>query len=382
MQNIKPSATLSISAAANELKAQGHDIVSLSAGEPDFTTPEEICQAGIMAIKQGHTHYTAVNGTASLRNAITKKLKRDNQLTYSENDIIVSNGAKQSIFNAIAATINPGDEVIITSPYWVSYPDMVELNEGVPVICKPENGIKPTAADIEGKITDKTKMLILNSPNNPGGYKLSREALGAIGDLIKKHPNIIVLSDDIYEYLSWTEEPFHNILNTTPELQDRTIIINGASKGYAMTGWRIGYSACSNQDINKAMKTFQSQTTSCPSAISQFAATTAMGLEPSHLKPMLDKYRTRHQILYEGLNAINGMEVIACEGAFYSFPNCSGFIKRLGLKDDMELAKMLLEKVHLAVVPGTAFGTEGHIRLSFACSEENIKEALKRLNAL
>lgn len=382
LQNIKPSATLAVSAKANELKAKGYDIISLSAGEPDFATPEVICKAGIHAINEGMTHYTAVPGTLNLRQAIVKKLIRDNHINYTPDDIIVSNGAKQSIFNAIAAVINPGDEVIIPSPYWVSYPDMVAINSGTPVICKPSTGIKPTASDIEKYITPKTKMLILNSPNNPGGYTISKAELQKIGDLLENHPNIVILTDDIYEYLTWTEEPFCNIINTNPSLKERTILINGASKGYAMTGWRIGYTACSNAAINKAMKTFQSQTTSCPSAISQFATIAAMELTRQDLLPMLEEYQKRHAILFAGLNNIKGIKAQACEGAFYSFPDCSGLIEHLGLQDDIEFAGMLLEKANLAVVPGSAFGAKNHIRLSFACSEENIRAALERLNAI
>ena len=378
---IKPSATLAISALAKQMQSDGKPVVSLSAGEPDFTTPETICSQGIEAIKQGHTHYTAVPGTLPLREAICTKLMRDNNLSYKPDDIIVSNGAKQSIFNVIAATIDPNDEVIIPVPYWVSYPDMVKLNDGIPVYCKPQSGLKPTAEDIEACITEKTKLLILNSPNNPAGYTIEPNELSKIANMLIKYPNIIILSDDIYEYLTWTESGFANIVMTNPELKDRTIIINGASKGYAMTGWRIGYTATSNTAINKAMKTYQSQTTSCPSSISQYATIKAMQTQKSELANMLDKYRARHDLLFKGLSSIPGVKAQVCEGAFYSFPDFSDYIAKLGLQDDIELSNYLLQKAYLACVPGSAFGAPNHLRLSFATSEENITIALERLNA-
>lgn len=378
---VKPSATLAISAKAQQKKANGIDVISLSAGEPDFATPENICQAGIQAISQNMHHYTPVPGKVELRAAIAKKLIRDNNLEYSSDEIIVSNGAKQSIFNAIAAIINPGDEVIIPCPYWVSYPDMVKLNDGTPVLSQPISGLKPTAESIEQCITAKTKLLILNSPNNPAGYSIAANELKRIGDMLNKYPEIIILSDDIYEYLNWTGNDFVNIANTNPELSERIILINGASKGYAMTGWRIGYTACKNNDINKAMKTYQSQTTSCPSAISQHAFITALETNKADLSYMLQKYQQRHDIMLAALLAIPGVKAEKSEGAFYSFPNFEGYIQKLGLKDDLELADFLLEKALVAIVPGSAFGMHNYLRMSFATSEENIKNALARIHA-
>ena len=377
IQTIRPSATLAISAKAKATPG----VISLSAGEPDFATPEHICAAGKDAINQKLHHYTAVPGTPNLRQAIAKKLQRDNNLEYHPDEIIVSNGAKQSIFNAIACLINPGDEVIIPCPYWVSYPDMVKLNSGIPVYCQPEHGIKPTAQAIKNCITDKTKMIILNSPNNPAGYKLSSKELSEIGALLEQYPNIIILTDDIYEYLNWSSEQFTNILNTNPALSERCIIVNGASKGYAMTGWRIGYTACKHPEINKAMKTYQSQTTSCPSAISQHAFITALETERSQLKPMLDKYQSRHQLMYTMLKQIPGVKVQPSEGAFYCFADFSGYMAKLGINDDIELANFLLDEALVAAVPGSAFGTENYLRLSFATSEDNIKTALERIHA-
>ena len=382
IQEIKPSATLAVSARAKKMQAKGLDVISLSAGEPDFATPNNICLAGTTAInKLKMHHYTAVNGTLELRNTICEKLARDNQLSYSAAEIIVSNGAKQSIFNTLAATINPGDEVIIPCPYWVSYPDMVKLNSGTPIYCRPKHGLKPTADDIEKCITNKTKMLILNSPNNPAGYTISASELQKIGTMLEKHPNVLILTDDIYEYLNWTGDEFYNLANTNPKLMDRLIIINGASKGYAMTGWRVGYTACKHPEINNAMKTYQSQTTSCPSAISQHAFIAALKTQKSELRDMLDKYQTRHEIMHNGLAEIPGVTLSRCEGAFYCFPDFSGYIGALGLKDDLDLASHLLEKALVAVVPGSAFGAKNHIRLSFATSEENIAKALERIHA-
>lgn len=376
-KSIKPSVTLAIDAKVQQMSG----VISLGAGQPNFSTPDSICMAGIEAIIKKLHHYTPVPGTKELRNNISIKLNRDNNLAYSLDEIIVSNGAKQSIFNVIATLINPDDEVIIPCPYWVSYPDMVKLNDGTPIICQPISGLKPTAESIEKCITKKTKLLILNSPNNPAGYSINENELKKIGDMLNKYPNIFVLSDDIYEYLNWSSNPFVNLANTNPELSERIIIVNGASKGYAMTGWRIGYTACKNIDINKAMKTYQSQTTSCPSAISQHAFITALTIDKPELEYMLKRYQLRHEIMLNGLQAIPGVQAEKSEGSFYLFPNFTGYIESLGLQDDLELADFLLEKAKVAIVPGSAFGMKNYARLSFATSEDNIKTAIARINA-
>jgi aspartate aminotransferase len=380
---IQPSATLAISAKASELRAKGVDVISLASGEPDFSPPAYVIQAAIDAIKQGFHYYTPVDGLPSLKKAIQAQFKRDHGLSYEASQIIVSCGAKHSLYNLCQALLNPGDEVIIPAPYWVSYPDMVKLAEATPVIIDTSiaQDYKITAEQLESTITSKTKLLILNSPSNPTGMVYSQQELRELGAVLKKYPQVFIVSDDIYEYIYWGNEPYNNLLMQCPELYDRTILVNGISKAYAMTGWRIGYAA-GHPDIIKAMKKVQSQSTSNPTAISQKAAEAALNGPQDCIAEMVAAYQARQQFMLEGLNAIAGMECSPTQGAFYLFVKVEALIKRLGLNDDIAFADYLLDKAQIAVVPGTAFGGPGHMRLSYATSDELLKEALRRLREL
>ena len=381
VQNIKPSATIATTMKANALKAQGKDIIALSAGEPDFNTPAHVCEAAIAAIQAGKTRYTAVDGTSELKAAIIEKFKRDNQLAYTPEQLIVSNGAKHCIFNLLQAIINPGDEVIVLAPYWVSYPDMTTVCEGKPIIISTnyDQGFKVTPQQIEAAITDKTKLIMFNFPNNPSGMAYSKSELKAIGEVLAKYPQVLICSDDIYEHILWTDEPFCNIVNANPHLKERTIVINGVSKAYAMTGWRIGFAA-GPETIIKAMKKLQSQNTSNPCSISQAAAVAALSGDQSCLKPMVTAFKERHDLVYKALTAMDGVRCLPGQGAFYAFPDMSQVIARLdGINNDVELANFLLEKAGVALVPGTAFGVPGAIRLSYATNNEILIKALNRI---
>ncbi len=381
VQSVKPSATLAITARAKELKAQGKDIIGLGAGEPDFDTPEHIKQAAIEAINIGFTKYTAVDGTPSLKQAIIDKFQRDNGLSYEPNQVLVSCGGKQSFFNLAQAYLNAGDEVIIPAPYWVSYPDMVLLAEGVPVIVQAglEQDFKITPAQLKAAITDKTRLVVLNSPSNPTGVAYSKAELAALGEVLLQYPNILIASDDMYEHILWADEPFANIVTACPELYDRTLVMNGVSKAYSMTGWRIGYAA-GPEWLVKAMKKVQSQSTSNPTSISQVAAEAALNGDQQCIADMLTHFKARHDFVVEGLNRIKGVNCLPSQGAFYSFPDVSEAIAALdGINDDVELAEYLLNEAEVALVPGSAFGQPGYMRLSFATSMENLSEALKRI---
>ena len=381
VQRIKPSPTLAITARAAELRAAGKDIIGLGAGEPDFDTPEHIKQAAVKALADGFTKYTAVDGTPSLKKAIIDKLSRDNQLNYSPNQIIVSCGGKQSFFNLTQALLNEGDEVIIPAPYWVSYPDMVLLADGVPVIVEADikQNFKITPDQLKSAISDKTRLVVLNSPSNPSGIAYSKSELAALGQVLLKYPDVLVATDDMYEHILWSDEPFSNIVMACPKLYDQTIVLNGVSKAYSMTGWRIGYAA-GPEAIIKAMKKVQSQSTSNPTSISQVAAETALNGDQSCLKPMLDAFKERHEYVYNRLNSIEGISCLPSDGTFYSFPDVTGFIDKLdGVNDDMELSEYLIEKAGVALVPGTAFGSPGYIRISFATSLDVLKDALDRI---
>lgn len=381
VQRIKPSPTLAITARAAELRAAGKDIIGLGAGEPDFDTPEHIKQAAVKAIADGFTKYTAVDGTPSLKKAIIDKFLRDNQLNYSPNQILVSCGGKQSFFNLTQALLNKGDEVIIPAPYWVSYPDMVLLADGVPVIVEADikQSFKITPKQLEAAITEKTRLVVLNSPSNPSGIAYSKAELASLGQVLLKHPNILVATDDMYEHILWSDEPFSNIVMACPELYDQTIVLNGVSKAYSMTGWRIGYAAGPTSLI-KAMKKVQSQSTSNPTSISQVAAEAALNGDQSCLKPMLTAFQERHEYVYNRLNSIDGISCLPSDGTFYSFPDVRGFIEKInGVNDDMELSEYLIEKAGVALVPGTAFGSPGYIRISFATSLDVLKDALDRI---
>ena len=382
-RQIEPSATMIVADLARELKNQGHDVISLSSGEPDFDTPDPIKQSAIEAIQQGFTKYTHIEGTPALKTAIAQKLRRDNQLSYEPNEIIVSNGAKQSIYNAIMTVLNAGDEAIIPVPYWVSYPTMVKMAEAVPIIIHTTlfQNFKITPQQLEEAITSKTRLLILNSPSNPSGVAYSKSELEALAEILLKYPKVLILSDDIYEYILWGQDYFANIVNACPKLRDRTIIINGASKAFAMTGWRIGY-ATGPKVIIQAMKTIQSQSTSCPNSIAQIAVTTALGYDRSYFNYMYKAYKTRHDLALKALNQMKGVRCVPADGAFYLFPDLTKIIKRLKLSSDIELSTHLLNKTNVAVVPGSAFGSPNHIRLSCATSNEKLREAMDRLSAV
>lgn len=386
VQAIKPSPTLAVTARAARLKAEGKDIIALGAGEPDFDTPQHIKVAAIDAINKGFTKYTAVGGTPSLKQAIIAKYKRDNGLDYTPKQILVSCGGKQSFFNLVLAVINPGDEVIIPAPYWVSYPDIVIIAEGKPVIVQAgiEQGFKLTPAQLSAAITPRTRMLVINSPSNPSGAVYTLEELKALGEVLRKHPDILVVTDDMYEHIALTDAKFVNILNACPDLYPRTMVLNGVSKAYAMTGWRIGYAA-GPENILTAMENVQSQSTSNPTSISQVAAEAALNGDQSCLTPMIKAFRERHVFVVNALNKIPGLRCVMAGGAFYAFPDARAAIAALHAKGtikaarDVALSEYLLEHAGVAVVPGSAFGSEGYIRLSFATSMENLEKAIERI---
>jgi aspartate aminotransferase len=386
VQAIKPSPTLAVTARAAKLKAEGKDIIGLGAGEPDFDTPQHIKDAAIAAINRGFTKYTAVGGTPSLKAAIIAKLKRDNGLDYTPKQILVSCGGKQSFFNLALAIINPGDEVIIPAPYWVSYPDIVLIAEGKPVIVQAgiEQGFKLTAAQLEAALTPKTKMVVINSPSNPSGAVYTLDELKALGVVLRKHPGILIATDDMYEHIALTDEKFVNILDACPDLYARTMVLNGVSKAYAMTGWRIGYAAGAEHIIT-AMENVQSQSTSNPTSISQVAAEAALNGDQGCITPMVKAFRERHEYVVGALNQISGLSCIKAGGAFYAFPDARLAIAALHQKGlikeatDIALSEYLLAEAGVAVVPGSAFGSEGYIRLSFATSMENLQNAIGRM---
>ncbi|MEN9430566.1 MAG: hypothetical protein RJA86_1425 [Pseudomonadota bacterium] len=379
--SIKPSPTLAVTNRAAELKAAGKDIIGLGAGEPDFDTPEHIKAAAIKAIENGFTKYTAVDGTPSLKKAIIAKFKRDNGLDYQLNQILVSCGGKQSFFNLALAFLNKGDEVIIPAPYWVSYPDMVLMADATPVCveCPQSQNYKITPAQLEATITPKTKLLVLNSPSNPTGMVYSKAELLALADVLRKHPHVWVATDDMYEHIIWTTEPFVNIVTVAPDLYDRTLVLNGVSKAYAMTGWRIGYAAGPAKVIG-AMKNVQSQSTSNPTSISQVAAEAALNGDQDVLKPMVKAFKERHDYVVAALNDIEGVSCSPADGAFYAFANVEGAIAKMGLKNDLEFSEVLLNTVGVAVVPGSAFGLDGHMRISYATSPAILQDAIARIN--
>jgi len=387
VQAIKPSPTLAVTARASKLKAEGKDIIGLGAGEPDFDTPQHIKDAAIAAINKGFTKYTAVGGTPSLKQAIVAKFKRDNGLDYTAKQILVSCGGKQSFFNLALALINPGDEVIIPAPYWVSYPDIVLIAEGKPVIVQAgiEQDFKMSAAQLAAAITTKTKIVVINSPSNPSGAVYSLEELQALGEVLRKHPQVLIATDDMYEHIALRDEKFVNILNACPDLYSRTMVLNGVSKSYAMTGWRIGYAA-GPEHIITAMENVQSQSTSNPTSISQVAAETALNGDQDCISPMLKAFRERHLFVVDALNKIPGVQCKMSGGAFYAFPDVRQVISTLHQKGiikeatDVALSEYLLEQAGVAIVPGSAFGSEGYIRLSFATSMENLRNAISRIS--
>jgi aspartate aminotransferase len=383
---IKESPTLAITAKAARYKSAGKDIIGLAAGEPDFDTPQHIKDAAKKAIDDGFTKYTPVSGIPSLKKAIIDKFKRDNNLEYAPNEVIVGVGGKQCIFNFCLAVLNAGDEVIIPAPYWVSYADIALVSNAKPVIveCGIEQKFKMTPLQLEEAITPKTKLLILNSPSNPTGAVYSKEELESLAKILLKHPNILIGTDDMYEHVKLKEMPFYNILNVEPSLKDRCVVMNGVSKAYSMTGWRIGFAAGPSYII-KAMEILQSQSTSNPTSISQVAAEAALSGDQACIQPMIKAFRERHAFVVKSFNEIPGLSCIEAQGAFYAFPDARRAIenlydkKILKEKNDLALADYLLEKEGVAVVPGSAFGAEGYFRISFATSMKNLTEALSRI---
>ena len=384
VQSVKPSATLEITAKAKALKAEGKAIIGLGAGEPDFDTPEHIKDAAISAINNGFTKYTAVGGTAELKQAVCDKFIRDNSLTYTPEQVIVSSGGKQSFYNLCQALLNDGDEVVISAPYWVSYPDIVILAGGKPVIINTgiDEGFKTTPEQLKAAITDKTRLVVINSPSNPTGITYTRADLKAMGEVLKQHPDIIIASDDMYEHIVWSDEPFCTIAEVCPELYDQTITMNGVSKAYSMTGWRIGYAA-GPQDIIKAMTKIQAQSTSNPCSISQAATLEALNGSQSCIQTMLKSFKERHDFVVDAINKIPGMQALASQGAFYTFVDIQALIETTdGINNDLEMSDYILSKAEVAIVPGSAFGAPGYMRISFATSMENLIEAISRLRKL
>lgn len=383
MARVRPSPTGAVLALAAELKAAGRDIISMGAGEPDFDTPQPIKDAAIAAIQAGQTKYTPVDGTADLKSAVRRKFARDNNLDYSPQQILVSSGGKQSLFNLCVALLGPGDEAIIPSPYWVSYPDMVLLAEAEPVIIETgiEQDFKITPEQLRAAITDRTRLFILNSPSNPTGACYSAAEIAALGAVLEEHPDIVIVSDDMYEPIHWAEDPFASFATACPKLYGRTVTVNGVSKAYAMTGWRIGYAAGPDELI-AAMKTVQSQSTTNPCSVSQAAAQAALDGDQTVVADMVTEYRARHEYLVAALNDIPGFECRAGEGTFYAFPRVTGAIERLGLANDAEFCTQLINDADVALVPGSAFGAPNYVRFSFACSMDALEEAVRRLNSV
>ena len=381
VQAVKPSPTLAITARAAALRAEGKDVIGLGAGEPDFDTPDHIKAAAIEAINSGKTKYTAVDGTASLKQAIMDKFKRDNGFEYAADQILVSVGGKQSFYNLAQAILDAGDEVIIPAPYWVSYPDMTLLADGVPVVveCGAETQFKITPEQLAAAITPKTRLFVINSPSNPTGMAYSKDELSALGEVLRQHPHVLIATDDMYEHILWDAGSFVNILNACPDLTERTMVLNGVSKAYSMTGWRIGYAA-GPASIIKAMKKIQSQSTSNPTSISQYAAEAALNGPQQCIADMMVHFKQRHDYVVDRLNKMPGVECLSTDGTFYVFPSVTGLIDAIvGVNDDLELAEYLIEKAGVALVPGSAFGAPGFARISIATSMENLSNALDRI---
>ena len=382
LKRIKPSPTIAVTQKARELRAAGKDVIGLGAGEPDFDTPDNVKRAAIKAIKDGDTKYTAVDGTPALKKAMVNKFKRENNLTYTADQITVGTGGKQVLYNAFMATLNKGDEVIIPAPFWVSYPDMVLLAGGKPKIvkCSEADGFKLTPKSLKKAITKNTKWLILNSPSNPTGAGYTKKEINDLAKVLINHKNVHILSDDIYEHISYDNFKFYTIAQVS-KLKDRTLTMNGVSKSYAMTGWRIGYAA-GPKDIIKAIGKIQSQSTSNPSSISQAAAVEALNGNQSFIKKRSKAFKERRNFVVKSLNAINGISCLTPNGAFYVFPSCKGLLnKKTGLKTDTDFVQKLLEKSNVAVVQGSAFGLDGYFRISYATSMQNLKKAMERIRS-
>jgi len=380
VKRVKPSPTVALNSRVLRLRSEGHDIIGLGVGEPDFDTPAHIGDAGIAAIRSGFTRYTPVEGIAELKDAVAAKFRRDNALEYSRAQILVSTGAKQTIYNMVMAVMDPGDEAVIPAPYWVSYPDIVLLADGVPVLphCGPEHGYKITPAELQAAITPRTRIFILNSPNNPTGAAYTKRELVELGEVLLRHPRVLICTDDMYEHIYWGSGPFCSLVTAVPALYDRTVTVNGVSKSYAMTGWRIGY--CGGPaEVVEGMATIQSQSTTNPSSIAQKAATAALLGDQSCVAHMNGHFKARHDFFNDGLNRLPGFKVLPAAGTFYAWCDVTDAIRRVGLPDDHAFAEHLLEKAGVAGVPGSAFGGPGHIRFSFATSRELLAQALERI---
>ncbi|WP_018880637.1 MULTISPECIES: pyridoxal phosphate-dependent aminotransferase [unclassified Thioalkalivibrio] len=380
VQRIQPSPTLAVSALAAQLRAEGRDIVGLGAGEPDFDTPEHIKQAAVDALARGETKYTPVDGTASLKAAIIRKFDRDNGLTFTPDQILVSSGGKQSIFNLCQALLNPGDEVVIPAPYWVSYPDIALLAGARPVIVSAEQdaGFRITGEQLEAAITPNTRLVFLNSPSNPTGAAYSAAELTELAEVLRRHPRVVIATDDMYEHIRFGSAPFVNIVNVAPDLLERTVVLNGVSKAYAMTGWRIGY-AGGPKNLIAAMKKIQSQSTSNPTSIAQAGAEAALNGDQGCVVAMCSAFAERARHVVDGLNAIEGIDCLMPDGTFYCFPRVTGLMAAADIDTDVALTKQLLDEVGVALVPGSAFGAPGHVRVSFATSVDQLDKALERL---
>lgn len=381
---IKPSPTLAVTGRARELREQGKDVIGLGAGEPDFDTPDHIKEAAIEAIRQGQTKYTAVDGTPELKRAVMEKFRRDNDLEFAPDQILVSTGAKHSLFNLILALIEEGTEVIIPAPYWVSYPDMVTLAGGRPVILEAgaDQHFKITPEQLEAAINDNTRLLVMNSPSNPTGVMYTRAELEGLAQVLLRHPGVFVVSDDIYEHIQWTQPKFVNLVNVAPELHGRSVVVNGVSKVYAMTGWRIGYAAGPRELIG-AMKKVQSQSTSNPTSIAQAASAAALSGDQSCVEEMVAAFKKRSEHVVARLNRLKGVSALPSDGTFYTFPDFAPVIEAIdGVNDDVELGSYLLDEAEVALVPGSAFGLAGHLRLSYATSLEVLDQALDRLESV
>ena len=384
---IKPSPTLAVSAKAAKLKAEGKDVIAMGAGEPDFDTPQFIKDAAIAAMNKGLTKYTPAGGTPSLKKAIVAKFKRENGLDYTEKQILVSCGGKQTSFNLCMALLNPGDEAIVPAPFWVSYPDMAQMADGKPVFIHAgiEQGFKITPQQLERAITPRSRLIWINSPSNPTGAVYTPDELRGLGEVLRKHPNIVIATDDMYEHILLDGSKFVNILNVCPDLYNRTVTMNGVSKAYSMTGWRIGY--CGGpQELIEAMENVQSHSTSNPTSISQYAAEAALNGDQSCIDPMVVAFKERGKYVAEGLSRIPGVKCLMPSGAFYAFPDCREAIKRLhaagriSAPTDLALCDYLLaQDKAVAAVPGSAFGSEGYLRISFATSMDNIRKAVERM---
>ncbi len=380
VQRVKPSPTLAVTARAARLKAEGKDVIGLGAGEPDFDTPTHIAQAGIDAIRSGFTRYTNVEGINELKDAVIGKFERDNGIKYERAQVLISSGAKQTVYNLCMAILDPGDEAIIPAPYWVSYPDMVLLADGLPVMpfAGAAQGYKITPRQLAAAITPKTRLVLLNSPCNPTGAAYTRAELRALGEVLQEHPRIVIGTDDMYEKIYWAPEPFCSLLTAVPELYNRSITINGCSKAYAMTGWRLGY--CGGpKEIITAMATIQGQSTSNASSISQKAATVALTGDQECVARMNQAFKQRHDFVVAGLNSLPGVSCLPGAGTFYAFADVSKAMAAHGCRDDGEFAELLLSEGGVAVVPGAGFGAPGHMRLSFACSMQTLESAIERM---